>query len=680
MSESDSRRPDTGIARVKRDDANQRLQQSMHLSVALACFAPPALADDFLSLSLEQLLEVKVVSASRYEQKSADVAAAPQVISADEIRAAGARNLAEALGLFGGVHTHRDGVYTRLGAHGFLRAGDYNARVLLLVDGRRFNDMVYDGASLGEEGPIDVSLIERLEYIPGPGSSVYGSNALFGVINIITKKPDHMPAAHAGAELSNQHTARYEGGIALKFDNGGAGMLQLSHYQSAGRNRDASELGGAIASGQSAGRDREWSNRLFARYDWGDLSVNAIYVNREINIANGAYFQSPDVAAQPNRDRMASVAATYTKELAQGLKLATHLALSEYIFRASSVSETAVNERTDAAETASARWLDADVKLIAKWRPDSILVAGIETARLPNLDFMVTSPSENRVLVARKSAFTRWGLYAQNDWTVTAPLTLSMGLRLDGQSGLDSVLSPRFGAIFRPGDSTAIKMQHGVAFRNPNAYELYYNVPDIGYRTNPSLREERVTSSEITLEREFGAGMSVRMTGFRNRIDHLIDFLVDPVDGALVFSNVGAAVVRGVQTDLHLMQAGGWRARAGATFQQGTSHEAGSEKPLRNSPRRLGHIALFTPHFGQLAGSLVWQYVGPQQGRDSIVGGYALLNATLVADEFAPGWTATLGVKNLLNRAYLYPLGDEFAQSGERGSPRELWLGARVRF
>ena len=660
----------------------------MHAAIALACacvaVVRPALAEDVLNLSIEQLLDVKVVSASRYEQKSADVAAAPQVISSEEIRASGARNLIEVLALFGGVNVHSDGVYSRLGARGFLRTGDFNARILLLIDGRRFNELAYDGAYLGEEGPVEVSLIERLEYIPGPGSSVYGSNALLGVINIITKKPGDMPAANAAIEGSDRRYLRSQGGFALKFDNGVSGMLQLSRYQAPGRFRDASEIGGTPADVRSAGRDREWANRLFARVDWGDFSLSAVYVNREVNIANGAYLTATDVGSQPNRDRMANVDISYAKELNPDLRLSTRLAVSDYAFHGTTVAP-ATTPIID-VEVARVRWVDADAKLIAKWHQDSTLVAGVELTRVTKLDFLVDLMADRNVSVDQHSTYTRWGVYAQNDWIVAAPLTLSFGARLDGQTGRDSVYSPRFGAIYRPATATAIKLQHGRAFRNPNAYELYYNVPEVGYRTNPALRAERVTSNELTLEREFGAGVSLRVTAYRNKIDKLIDFVVDPVDEALVFSNIGAAVIEGIQTDLHLMQAGGWRARIGATFQRGMSHDAGGVTPLRNSPRRLGHVALFTPHwrgFGSglnLYGSAILQYVGPQQGRDGIVGGYSLVNTTLVADEIWPGWSATLGVKNVFNRAYQHPLGDDFVQSGERGAAREVWLGARVRY
>ena len=114
-------------------------------------------------------------------------------------------------------------------------------------------------------------------------------------------------------------------------------------------------------------------------------------------------------------------------------------------------------------------------------------------------------------------------------------------------------------------------------------------------------------------------------------------------------------------------------------------------KTLSNSPKNLAHIALFTPRWqpmkdnaGTLSGSVIWQYVsaqqGAQQGRDGAVGGYSIVNTTLVADGLISGVSAQLGVKNLFDRAYVYPLGDEFVQAGERGSTRVFWLGAKVSF
>ena len=659
--------------------------QKLTVLLLLSLFVRLAVAQDVLNLSIEQLLEVKVLSASRHEQKSSEIAGSPQLVKADEIRAAGVRNLGEALALFGVVHLHSDGIYTRLGVRGFLRTGDFNARILLLLDGRRINEMAYDGAYLGKEGPIDVSLIDRLEFIPGPGSSVYGSNAFFGVINIITKKAKDQPAAHAGFEIAEGHKQRYEGGLALKFDHGASDLLQVSHCASPGRQRSAQELA-CTANDLPAGRDAEWANRFYGCYDLDALRVSVVYVNREVNNANSVYFTQPS-AVQPNRDRLASVDVAYSIEATPTLTLAMHLGASDYAFKSYNLNEPADGVTTDNVQISHAHWVDADIKAIAKWRLDSILVAGVEITRVSNLDFKVISSSMQKVLVDQQSQFTRWGVYAQNDWTAVSPFTLSLGLRLDGRTGRDSVPSPRIGAVYRASPTSVLKLQLGVAFRNPNAYELYHNATEIGYRTNPSIRAERVRSKELTFETKFGAGASLRLSGFNNKVDKLIDFLTDPKDDALVFSNIESATVNGAQADMYVVQRDGWRACISATVQCGTenSGSGGGNKILGNSPKNLAHITLFTPRWqaitgnvGTLSGSVIWQYMGAQQGRDAALGGSDIVNATLVADNLFSGMSAQLGIKNLFDRAYVYPLDDEFVQAAERGSTRVFGFGAKV--
>ena len=76
--------------------------------------------------------------------------------------------------------------YTYVGVRGFSRPGGYNSQVLLLIDGHRLNDIVYDSAGLGTDFPLDIDLIERIEIIRGPSSSLYGASAFLAVINVIT--------------------------------------------------------------------------------------------------------------------------------------------------------------------------------------------------------------------------------------------------------------------------------------------------------------------------------------------------------------------------------------------------------------------------------------------------------------------------------------------------------------
>lgn len=155
--------------------------QRGNLLIALICALTLQSAQaepvDLSELSLEQLLDVKVTSACKYEQRTSDAPSAVQIITREEISRHGWRTLSEALLTLPGIYIGSDHAYDYLGARGFLIPGDYNTRFLLLVDGQRSNDNIFQQALTGNEGWLDMSVVERIEYIPGPGSAIYGSNA-----------------------------------------------------------------------------------------------------------------------------------------------------------------------------------------------------------------------------------------------------------------------------------------------------------------------------------------------------------------------------------------------------------------------------------------------------------------------------------------------------------------------
>lgn len=138
-------------------------------------------------MSIEDLLSVEVVStASKFPQEVREAPASITVISAADIRRYGHRTLNDVLRSIRGLYTSYDRNYAYVGVRGLSRPGDYNTRVLLLLDGHRLNDAIYDMAPIGTDYPIDVSLIERVEVIRGPASSLYGTSAFVAVINVVT--------------------------------------------------------------------------------------------------------------------------------------------------------------------------------------------------------------------------------------------------------------------------------------------------------------------------------------------------------------------------------------------------------------------------------------------------------------------------------------------------------------
>jgi outer membrane cobalamin receptor len=190
---------------------------------------PARAATDLAELSLDALLEVPIVGASKYEQRQNAVAAAASVITRNEIKTFGWRTLAEALNSLPGVHITYDRQYTYIGSRGFGLPGDFNTRLLVLINGNRLNDATYDSALLGREFPLDIDLIERIEFIPGPGGAVYGRNAIFGVVNVITRAGIDVDGAELAAAYQDPQSlwhGRATWGKVL--DNGADVLLSVS--------------------------------------------------------------------------------------------------------------------------------------------------------------------------------------------------------------------------------------------------------------------------------------------------------------------------------------------------------------------------------------------------------------------------------------------------------------------
>src|SRR6266571_5043893 len=192
---------DTGGEDRMTDDQNDpRLFPARYL-LAMAVWslcAGRALAQplptDLTQLPLEQLMSIDVVyGASKHEQKVTDAPSFVSVVTSEDIARYGYRTLADVLRSVHGFYTTYDRNYTYLGVRGFSRPSDYNSRFLLLLDGHRMNDDFYGSAYVGTEGLVDVDLIDRVEIIRGPSSSLYGTSAFFAVVNVITRKPASYP-------------------------------------------------------------------------------------------------------------------------------------------------------------------------------------------------------------------------------------------------------------------------------------------------------------------------------------------------------------------------------------------------------------------------------------------------------------------------------------------------------
>ena len=173
-------------------------------------------------MSLEDLMSVEVTSASKKAENRTDAPASVFVVTRDDIERNGYRTLADALRQVVGFYISNDRNYSYIGLRGYARPGDYNSRILLLVDGVRVNDPLYDTAPVGEDSPVDMESLDRIEIVKGPGSALWGANAVLAVINLITKRGSDIAGTGLRQEFgstSRQVPSRVRRRVAVRFES-----------------------------------------------------------------------------------------------------------------------------------------------------------------------------------------------------------------------------------------------------------------------------------------------------------------------------------------------------------------------------------------------------------------------------------------------------------------------------
>lgn len=239
------------------------LAWSIHAGCATA-----AVGDEFLDMSLEELVDYRLMSMSRKEQRVADMAAAAYVISAEEIHRSGAQSIPEALRLVPGLNVaqisrNRWAVSSR----GFNER--FSNKLLVQVDGRSIYSPLFSGV-FWETQESAMEDIERIEVIRGPGAALWGTNAINGVINIVTRSA----AASQGTMLS---TSLGTGSLASASVVQGAELAQGGHYKVFAKTDSmaGSPERNTGAMGSDAARQQRLGFKVEPLLDSGKLSFKA---------------------------------------------------------------------------------------------------------------------------------------------------------------------------------------------------------------------------------------------------------------------------------------------------------------------------------------------------------------------------------------------------------------------
>jgi iron complex outermembrane receptor protein len=662
------------------------LAASLLLAGALPARAAPAAratgGDDLTELTLESLMQLKVVGASRYEQRVSEAPSYVSVVTREEIQRFGYRDLGAILRSMPGLFTSYDRSYTYLGIRGFAPPGDFGTRVLLVVDGHRMNNDVYDQALFGNEFPIDIDLVERVEFIRGPSSSVYGSNAFFGIINVVTRRGKKVDGVELSASAASYETFQGRATYGRAFKGGQEVLVSGTASGSQGQDLYFPEFNDpATNNGVAVNADGERRYAGFAKVVLGDFTLEGVTASRRKNDPTGRYGTTFNDSRNFVVDEASFVDVRYQHVFSGGLDLVARLFLDHTVYHGDYVYQPLVSR-----DYANGDWWGAELQAKKKVGERLLLTGGLEYRDNFRQEQGTYDVSPYDVTFHDKRRSSVWSAYLQGELRILPTLLVNAGLRYDHYDTFGGNWSPRVGVIWSPLKQTAAKLLYGSAFRVPNVYELYY-ADNVSLLPNPALRPETIDTYEAVVEQFLdllGAHWKGTAAAYHYRTGGLIAAVPDPSNPAMTrFENSTAIEATGLELELDGRTPGGFGGRASYSIQQ--SRVAGGGLSVPNSPARTAKLNLFLPFLHNTFSLnpevqyLTSRKTVPGKPREA-VGGYAVCNLTLLVQEPVKKLDLSVTVYNLLGAIYSDPVGSEFLQSAIRQDGVNFRVKATYRF
>ena len=626
--------------------------------------APP----DLFEASMEDLMKVdidSVYAASGYRQKVTEAPASITIITSDDIRKYGYRTLADILSNVPGFYISYDRNYSYVGIRGFGRPGDYNSRILLLVDGHLLNDNVYDQALIGTEFPIDVDLIDRVEVIRGPNSSLYVANAFLGVINVITKRARNSRNLTASAELASYGTFKTRVTYSNRFRDGLELLLSGSFYDSRGHEGlyfpefDTPATNYGIAQHVDGDQYRQ----IFADLSYHGLTLEGAYGWRDKTIPTASFGTIFNDPGTNTIDAPGYLDLKYEHKFGGDWGYKARLYYDHYTYDGTYIYD-------DSASGAPSRVVNKDLGFGQRWGAEfdvskklwanQTLIAGSEYRDNFKQDQENYDVQPYFQYLNDRRSSTIWAIFAQDSIPIRSNLVLDLGLRHDQYSTFGGTTNPRVDLIYTPFEKTTIKLLYGHAFRAPNAYELYEYGG--GSEPNPHLKPETAKTSELVLEQSLQNNFRLTVSGYFYPIRGLISEEDDPVTGLIVYRNSEKINMQGLELALNKKLPSGLE--AGGSFSYEDAKNVSNGSPLTNSPHELAQAHLSVPLFHrQLFASMNLQYVSKRRTlAGNYAAGYLVPNLTLFSPKALKGFEVSASLYNLSDERYGDPGSQEHRQ------------------
>lgn len=448
-------------------------------------------SDDYLSMSLEELMNVEIITASRKSQKISESPIAVSVITAEDIKRSGMTNIPDILRRVPGVDV------ASLTSSGYAvttrRLNErYSNKMLAMIDGRLINKP-FLGHTLWQNIPVQLEEIERIEIIRGPGSILYGANAFAGIINIITKSPEDLKGTFVEAGVGNLDTYRgtliHAGKIEKLNYKISLGWEQGDNWEDLwdGRHRDTTRAD--FRGEYELGADKKV--KFQAGLIEGNYQVICMHGGSYVDIDPGdSYYQVE--YNQPNFH-----VRTYRNSTRQW--------------------ETTV-------PTGKKRKMYGDLNHLE-------LQHSFASGKYHNFVWggNISQDKVDQTIIDEKRSYDLWAVYFEDQIKLGDAFTLALGGRYDDHSVFDNHFTPRTSLIYQFRKNHSFRLSYSTAFRNPSFVELYRQIDKkqgtktIKKRGNDSLEPEEVNSFELGYYGLLSKRLNVGASLFYNEAEHLIE-------------------------------------------------------------------------------------------------------------------------------------------------------------
>lgn len=476
--------------------------------------------DKLLNMSLEELLEVEIESSTHTKEDIFSVPSSITVFTYDQIQKMSVNTLEELMNYVPGFQTSRSNFFTNLKVNStrgkFTSLGQRD--ILVIYDGQRLNNILTGGA-LEFNALMSLENIEKIEFIKGPGSALYGSNAFVGVVNIYSKK-----------DLNN---------IGMRFKENYANAYINASYSDEDI-KISSFIKGIVDDGENYGTILDDNNILFKANDkndgseayvtakYKDFQVQARYIRRD---TKGWYALDSTASNSNSKIHQEFIRVSYSFNKIEDYESKISIGLIQSVAEINYAPNTNYLKSED--NSIDVNWMNSytvnknnSFQFGAEYRHPKLKKSEVNAYKLTEL-----------------GSRDIYGLYAQYQVNIEE-VSFTIGGRYDDYSDFGDTFNPRVALVYRASEDTSFKLLYGSAFRAPTFTELSSTAIIKG---NPNLQPEEIDTYEAIWIQKLGNN-SLNLSYYYSVIDNVI---VDvSKNGRNTRENLGKEKYSGIEAEL----------------------------------------------------------------------------------------------------------------------------------